>query len=132
MHQTALENGALGCSISGAGPSVFCLCKNTVEAEKAGLKNDRGTIAMALRGQDADSATDQFFINVADNTNLDNGPPPFTVFGNVVQGLAIVDSIVAVPVATVNVRALQNGTLVTTSFDNVPVTDVTVVRAERE
>ncbi len=97
-----------------------------------GRSNIRGTIAMALRGQDADSATDQFFINVADNTNLDNGPPPFTVFGNVVEGLAVADAIVAVPVATVNVQALQNGTLTTTSFDNVPVTDVTVVRAERE
>jgi len=97
-----------------------------------GLSNVRGTIAMALRGQDADSATDQFFINVGDNTNLDNGPPPFTVFGSVVEGLAVVDAIVAVPVATVNVRALQNGQLVTTQFQDVPVTDVTVIRAERE
>jgi len=97
-----------------------------------GLSNVRGTIAMALRGQDANSATDQFFINVDDNTNLDNGPPPFTVFGSVVEGLAVVDAIVAVPVETVNVRALQNGELVTTSFQNVPVTDVTVIRAERE
>lgn len=37
VKAAALENGALGCSISGAGPSIFCLCKNTVEAEKAGL-----------------------------------------------------------------------------------------------
>ena len=87
---------------------------------------------MALRGQDANSATDQFFINVDDNANLDNGPPPFTVFGSVVEGMAVADAIVAVPVATVNVLALQNGTLVTTSFQNVPVTDVTVIRAERE
>lgn len=110
---------------SGARPAI------TSEANN-GRSNIRGTIAMALRGQDANSATNQFFINMRDNTNLDNGPPPFTVFGNVVDGLAVADAIVAVPVATVNVLAFQNGTLTTTSFDNVPVTDVTIVRAERE
>ena len=110
---------------SGARPAI------TSEANN-GLSNIRGTVAMALRGQDANSATNQFFINVDDNTNLDNGPPPFTVFGSVVEGLTVVDAIVAVPVATVNVEAFQNGTLTTTSFSDVPVTDVTIVRAERE
>lgn len=110
---------------SGARPAIASEANN-------GLSNVRGTIAMALRGQDANSATNQFFINVADNTNLDTGPPPFTVFGKVVEGLTVVDAIVAVPVATVNVQAFQNGTLTTTSFDNVPVTDVTIVKAERE
>lgn len=110
---------------SGARPAIDSEARN-------GLSNIRGTIAMALRGQDADSATNQFFINVADNTNLDNGPPPFTVFGKVVEGLTVADAIVAVPVATVNVQAFQNGTLTTTSFTDVPVTDVTIVRAERE
>ncbi len=110
---------------SGARPAIAS------EANR-GLSNLRGTIAMALRGQDANSATNQFFINVADNTNLDNGPPPFTVFGRVVEGLAVVDAIVAVPVATVNVEAFQNGNLTTTSFTDVPVTDVTIVKTERE
>lgn len=110
---------------SGARPAI------TSEANN-GLSNIRGTVAMALRGQDANSATNQFFINVADNTSLDNGPPPFTVFGRVVEGLTVVDAIVAVPVATVNVEAFQNGTLTTTSFNDVPVTDVLISRAERE
>ncbi len=66
---------------------------------KNGLKNARGTIAMA-RTSDPNSATCQFFINVKDNTNLDY--PSFdgfgyAVFGKVTSGMDIVDAIVAVP-----------------------------------
>ncbi|MBN2212508.1 MAG: peptidyl-prolyl cis-trans isomerase [Sedimentisphaerales bacterium] len=60
-----------------------------------GLRNDRGTIAMA-RTPDPDSATSQFFINVADNKFLNypnNGG--YTVFGKVVSGMEVVDAIVA-------------------------------------
>lgn len=62
-----------------------------------GLKNTRGTIAMA-RTQVVDSATSQFFINVADNAFLDyRGPTPqefgYCVFGKVVEGMDIVDKI---------------------------------------
>ena len=73
-----------------------------------GLKNNRYTIAMA-RTQDPNSATAQFFINVADNTML-NAPNPdghgYTVFGKVVQGQAVVDKIRAV--ATGNRGMHQN------------------------
>ena len=64
-----------------------------------GLKNSRGSLAMA-RTQDPDSATCQFFINVKDNAFLDySGPgnPGYAVFAQVVQGMEIVDAIVAVP-----------------------------------
>jgi peptidyl-prolyl cis-trans isomerase A (cyclophilin A) len=62
-----------------------------------GLKNERGTIAMA-RTSDPNSATSQFFINVVDNPRLDY--PSFdgtgyTVFGRVVEGLDVVDKIKA-------------------------------------
>jgi peptidyl-prolyl cis-trans isomerase A (cyclophilin A) len=64
-----------------------------------GLKNDRGTIAMA-RTANPNSATAQFFINVADNAML-NAPNPdghgYAVFGKVVQGMDVVDKIKAVP-----------------------------------
>lgn len=60
-----------------------------------GESNVRLTMAMALRGQDANSATSQFFINVTDNEFLDAGPPPFTVFARVVEGADIVDDIAA-------------------------------------
>lgn len=61
-----------------------------------GLKNDRGTIAMA-RTMDPDSATAQFFINVVDNAGLNfpsNGG--YAVFGKVIEGMDVVDKIKAV------------------------------------
>ncbi|MDZ7937920.1 MAG: peptidylprolyl isomerase [Rhodoferax sp.] len=64
-----------------------------------GLKNDRGTLAMARTGV-PDSATAQFFINVVDNNNL-NAPQSdghgYAVFGKVVQGLEVIDKIKATP-----------------------------------
>ena len=64
---------------------------------KNGLKNARGTIAMARTNQ-ADSATAQFFINVVDNVRLDQPSPrggnaAYCVFGKVVAGLDVVDTI---------------------------------------
>lgn len=66
-----------------------------------GLKNRRGTIAMA-RTMDPQSATAQFFINVADNDFLNfQNPTPrgygYAVFGEVVEGMEVVDRIVAIP-----------------------------------
>lgn len=62
-----------------------------------GLKNDRGTIAMARTGV-VDSATAQFFINHADNDFLNNGKRDFgyAVFGRVVDGIEVVDAIATV------------------------------------
>jgi peptidyl-prolyl cis-trans isomerase B (cyclophilin B) len=65
-----------------------------------GLKNKRGSIAMA-RTAKPDSATNQFFINHADNDFLDyRGPSPdkigYAVFGKVTEGLDVVDKIAAV------------------------------------
>ena len=62
-----------------------------------GLKNERGTIAMARTGV-VDSATSQFFINHADNTFLDHGIKDYgyAVFGKVVDGMDVVDAIAVV------------------------------------
>ncbi len=65
-----------------------------------GLKNTRGAIAMA-RTSDPHSASAQFFINVTDNAFLDfSNPTPqgwgYCVFGKVVEGLDIIDTIKAV------------------------------------
>lgn len=65
-----------------------------------GLKNKRGTIAMA-RTMVVDSATSQFFINLVDNDFLDfSSPTPqgygYAVFGEVVDGMTIVDAIAKV------------------------------------
>lgn len=65
-----------------------------------GLKNRRGTIAMA-RTMVIDSATSQFFINLVDNDFLDfTSPTPqgfgYAVFGEVIDGMAVVDAIAKV------------------------------------
>ena len=84
-----------------------------------GLKNDRGTIAMARTGN-PNSATSQFFINVVNNEML-NAPKPdgygYTVFGKVIKGMDVVDTIRAV--ATGN-RGMHQ---------NVPTTAVTILSA---
>ena len=65
-----------------------------------GLKNAVGTIAMA-RTSDPHSATAQFFINVVDNPALDyrEGNFGYAVFGKVVSGMDVVQSIATVPTA---------------------------------
>ena len=75
----------------------------TIKNESAnGLKNARGTIAMA-RKPDRDSASAQFFINHADNTSLDGG---YAVFGMVVQGMDVVDKLASVPTGNGQIEML--------------------------
>jgi cyclophilin family peptidyl-prolyl cis-trans isomerase len=70
-----------------------------------GISNKRGTIAMAQNGSNANSATSEWFINLADNggspNNLDirsNNAGPYTVFGRVANNtISVVDAIAAVP-----------------------------------
>lgn len=66
-----------------------------------GLKNERGTLAMA-RTNDPNSATAQFFINHKDNAFLDHsGKTPrgwgYAVFGRVTDGMSVVDAIATTP-----------------------------------
>ncbi len=70
-----------------------------------GLRNDRGTIAMARTGV-VDSATGQFFINVVDNAFLNHRSTNpreygYAVFGHVTSGMDVVDRIRAAPTTTV-------------------------------
>lgn len=66
-----------------------------------GLSNERGTIAMA-RGPDPDSAAAQWYVNLADNSDLDHVDndlgvrPGYVVFGRVIEGMETVDAIGAV------------------------------------
>lgn len=82
-----------------------------------GLKNTRGTIAMA-RTNIVDSATCQFFINVVDNGMLnhrDKSPRGwgYTVFGHVTDGMGVVDKIRRVPTGVKNgMRDVPNTTVV--------------------
>jgi peptidyl-prolyl cis-trans isomerase A (cyclophilin A) len=67
-----------------------------------GLKNVRGAVAMA-HGDDPNSATAEFFIDLADDPGIDQAATDtanttgFAVFGNVVSGMDVVDKIAAVP-----------------------------------
>lgn len=72
----------------------------TNEADN-GLKNRRGTLSMA-RTQEKDSATSQFFVNLADNKFLDHGERDFgyAVFATVTDGMDVIDRIAAVPTGT--------------------------------
>lgn len=69
-----------------------------VNEAKPTAKNLRGTIAMA-RTQNPDSATSQFFINLADNGFLDAGArgPGYAVFGKVTDGMGVIDAIASKP-----------------------------------
>ncbi len=77
--------------------------KPIVNEYKNGLKNTRGTLAMARLGGDPDSATCQFFINVVDNAFLDrpqSDGAAYAVFGRVVTGMDVVDKIRKTPTGT--------------------------------
>ncbi|MEO6872574.1 MAG: peptidylprolyl isomerase [Chthoniobacterales bacterium] len=66
---------------------------------EAGISNVRGTVAMALIPGAPDSATDQWFINLADNSQTLDGPGGFTVFAKVLgNGMAVADAIAALPI----------------------------------
>ena len=90
-----------------------------VNEAKNGLKNDKYTIAMA-RTSDPDSATAQFFINVANNDflNYNPGNPGYAVFGRVTKGTEVVDAIA-------KVRTGRRGW-----YDDVPLEDIVILKAE--
>jgi cyclophilin family peptidyl-prolyl cis-trans isomerase len=89
-----------------------------------GLKNRRGTIAMARTMDVIDSSTSQFFINVADNPTLDHTSRDvegygYCVFGEVVDGMDIVD------------RIAQAETHDTPQFELLPVEPIVIRSAAR-
>ncbi len=87
-----------------------------------GLKNTRGTLAMA-RTNVPNSATAQFFINYKDNTFLNHTGKNasgwgYAVFGEVIEGMDIVDKMASVPTGS------KNG------YQDVPKTDIVIEKAE--
>ncbi len=89
---------------------------------KNGLRNARGTIAMARTG-DPHSATSQFFINVVDNDFLNHTAPSaagwgYCVFGKVTDGMQVVDRIKGMPTGTKS------------NHQNVPITDIVIQKIE--
>lgn len=96
-----------------------------IENEAAnGLKNDRGTLAMA-RTSDPHSATSQFFINHADNEFLNFSSETmqgwgYAVFGKVIEGMDIIDAIAQVPTGN------KGG------HQNVPIDTITITGVSRQ
>ena len=87
-----------------------------------GLKNNRYTVAMA-RTSDPHSATDQFFVNVADNDFLNfSSPTPsgwgYTVFGTITEGTDVIDKM----------RGVKTGNR--GFHQNVPAEDIVIEKAE--
>jgi len=110
--------------IQGGGMTADMAQKSTLPQIKNestnGLKNDRGTIAMA-RTNNPDSATSQFFINVVNNDFLNYASaakPGYAVFGKVVEGMDVVDKIRVVPTITKG------------QYENVPVTPIVIQSAK--
>ncbi|MCC9609082.1 peptidylprolyl isomerase [Blastopirellula sp. JC732] len=99
--------------------------RSEIQSEAAnGLKNVRGTIAMTRDPEYIHSATNQFFINLADNPNLDHVEEDekkygYCVFGEVVEGMDVVDKIAAAPVKDVE------------GFPSLPVESVVIQSAKR-
>lgn len=109
------------------------------------LTNARGTIAMAKLSGDPDSATSGWFFNVVDNNtgeanegNLDLQNGGFTVFGTVIAGMDVVDTIAALNTGEIpgfgstfaNVPLANGGTIADESSDLVVITDMIVLADE--
>jgi cyclophilin family peptidyl-prolyl cis-trans isomerase len=117
-----------GFMIQGGGFSPDMVQKSTYDAIKneasASVPNDRGTLAMA-RTNVIDSATAQFFVNLVDNDFLNHTDETqrgfgYAVFGEVIEGMDVVDTIAKVETAT------------TKGFQNVPTEPVVITSAKRQ
>ena len=92
------------------------------------LHNTRGTLAMA-RTSDPDSATAQFFINQRSNLRLDwaGGKDGYTVFGEVVDGMQVVDIIALSETSSARALTTQGPTV----FQDVPVKPIVILSVTR-
>ena len=104
-----------------AGGSPTTIATYAPVTNEPGNSNIRGTIAMAKVGGDPNSATDQWFFNLADNrAHLDSQNGGFTAFGQVLgTGMSVVDSLAAVPFYGA-VDFYNNGALTDLPLRNIP------------
>ena len=126
-NNTILHRGIPGFMIQGGGLGARMDEKATREPvtneADNGVKNERGTIAMA-RTRDPHSATAQFFINLVDNAFLDHSSPTldgwgYCAFGRVTEGMDIVDKIAKVKTKSMGMH------------ENVPVDMVLITGSSR-
>ena len=102
--------------------------RKVINESKNRVHNDRGTLAMA-RTNDPDSAGSQFFINQRNNPRLDWTPfkPGYTVFGEVITGMRIVDFIASTPTGNA-VGQTDKGQM---PLQNVPLDPIVLLRVTR-
>jgi len=118
--------------VQGGGFDVDLKQKNTerkvINESKNQVHNDRGTLAMA-RTSDPDSAGSQFFINQRNNPRLDWTPfkPGYTVFGEVLTGIRIVDFMASTPTGNA-VGKTDKGQM---PLQNVPLDPIVLLRVTR-
>lgn len=104
---------------------------------KNGLKNDRGTLAMARTGE-PNSATSQFFINLGNNDFLNYGdahavdPFGYAVFGKVLEGMEVVDAIAKVETGRSTLAQKAGGRLLRGASADVPKEPVVIKSAKRK
>jgi len=100
-----IQGGGFGFS----GGSFRTLAADPPVRNEFRTSNSRGTISMAKLPNNPNSATNQWFFNLADNSrDLNNQNGGFTVFGRVVNGIANMDRIAAVPVYRLNANELTD------------------------
>jgi peptidyl-prolyl cis-trans isomerase A (cyclophilin A) len=120
-RNTLFHRAIAGFVVQGGGYTKGLVKKDGQKApivleSNVGLQNTRGTVAMA-RTSELNSATSEFYVNLSDNASLDylsTSLPGYAVFGKVLSGMDVIDSIAALPTATVGIN------------ENVPTTDVTI------
>ena len=96
-----VQGGGFDTELRGKRPS------GTVPNEsRNGHDNERGTVA-AARTSDPDSASSQFFVNLSDNSGLNatRRAPGYTVFGQIIEGLEVIDAIASLPTGSSGVFA---------------------------
>ena len=117
-----------GFMVQGGGFSPDMVQKSPYDAIKneasASVPNDRGTLAMA-RTNIVDSATAQFFVNLVDNDNLNHTNETsrgfgYAVFGEVTEGMDVIDAIAKVETGTVK------------GYQNVPTEPIIITSAKRK
>ena len=102
--------------------------EDTVKNESDnGLSNEKGTIAMA-RGDDPDSASSDFYINLKDNPGLDkegrpDNPHGYAVFGKVIRGMEVIEKIAEVEIENKKVPVYED------PLPNFPVDNVVIKQA---
>lgn len=117
---TIVHRSVPGFVIQGGGyvasPLGASIDKDAAIQNEFNRSNLRGTVAMARLGGVVNSATSEWFVNLANNSQLDTVDGGFTVFGQIVLGMEIVDAIAGLPIS-------NQQTTLGSAFGELPLTD---------